>query len=83
MSVLSISESNLINSILNNPEEDFHKIVGLIEKKIIGKFDGKIWIEDKVDGDYTQGSNIMILVKAAHHTVRKDIKNGIPLTDHR
>ena len=46
-------------------------------------FDGKIWIEDKVDGDYTQGSNIMILVKAAHHTVRKDIKNGIPLTDHR
>ena len=46
-------------------------------KKIIGKFDGKIWVEDKVDGDYTKGSNFIVLVKAAHPIVREDIKNII------
>ena len=49
-------------------------------KKIIGKFDGKIWVEDKVDGDYTKGSNFIVVVKAAHPTVSKDIKKGITLT---
>ena len=51
-------------------------------KKIIGKFDGKIWVEDKVDGDYTKGSNFIVLIKAAHPTVSKNIKNGITLTAH-
>lgn len=30
-------------------------------KKIIGKYDGEIWIEDRVPGDHSQGSKFMIL----------------------
>ncbi|MFX1376827.1 MAG: PAS domain S-box protein [Promethearchaeota archaeon] len=30
--------------------------------KIIQIFDGKIWVEDRVKGDYTQGSNFIILL---------------------
>ncbi|MHA1438294.1 MAG: sensor histidine kinase [Promethearchaeota archaeon] len=33
--------------------------------KIIKKYNGKIWIEDKVKGDYTQGSNFIILMPEA------------------
>lgn len=49
-------------------------------KKIIAKFDGKIWVEDKVEGDYTKGSNFIVLVKVAHPTVSKNIKNVITLS---
>jgi PAS domain S-box-containing protein len=31
-------------------------------KKILKIFDGKIWVEDKVEGDYSQGSNFVILL---------------------
>jgi len=31
-------------------------------KKIIDSFDGKIWVEDKVKGDYSKGSNFIILI---------------------
>ena len=34
MSVLSLSESNLINSVLKNPNNDFQKIIDIIEEKI-------------------------------------------------
>jgi len=34
MSILSLSESNLINSMLKNPNEDFQKVIGLIEEKL-------------------------------------------------
>jgi signal transduction histidine kinase len=34
-------------------------------KKIIEKYDGKIWVEDKIQGDYTKGSNFVILVPLA------------------
>jgi PAS domain S-box-containing protein len=34
MNILSLSESNLINGMLKNPDEDFQKIVGLIENKL-------------------------------------------------
>jgi signal transduction histidine kinase len=30
--------------------------------KIMEIFDGKIWVEDKVKGDYTQGSNFVLLL---------------------
>ena len=40
--------------------------VGLsLVKKIIKKYNGKIWVEDKVKGDYTQGSNFIILIPEA------------------
>ncbi len=32
-------------------------------KKIVSKYDGKIWVEDRIKGDYTQGSNFIILLK--------------------
>jgi len=34
-------------------------------KKIIESYKGKIWVEDRVDGDYTQGSNFVFLIPEA------------------
>ncbi len=34
-------------------------------KKIITTFDGSIWVEDKVKGDYRKGSNFIILLHKA------------------
>ncbi|MFW9971177.1 MAG: sensor histidine kinase, partial [Candidatus Odinarchaeota archaeon] len=31
-------------------------------KRILNAFNGKIWVEDKVKGDFTQGSNFIILL---------------------
>ena len=33
--------------------------------KIMQVFNGKIWVEDKVRGDYTQGSNFILLLPEA------------------
>ena len=41
--------------------------VGLsLIKKIIKKYHGKIWVEDKVIGDYSKGSNFIILIPEAN-----------------
>jgi PAS domain S-box-containing protein len=32
-------------------------------KKIVSSYDGQIWVEDRVNGDYTKGSNFIILLK--------------------
>ena len=34
-------------------------------KKIIESYKGKIWIEDRIEGDYTQGSNFVFLIPEA------------------
>ncbi len=34
-------------------------------KKIIEKYYGKIWVEDKIQGDYTKGSNFVVLILLA------------------
>jgi len=34
-------------------------------KKIVESYKGKIWIEDRVEGDYTQGSNFVFLIPEA------------------
>jgi len=34
-------------------------------KKLIKSYNGKIWVEDIVEGDYTQGSNFVILIPEA------------------
>jgi len=31
-------------------------------KKIIESYDGDIWVEDKVEGDYTKGSKFIVLI---------------------
>ncbi len=37
--------------------------IGLsLVKKIMKGYDGKIWVEDKVKGDYSQGSNFILLI---------------------
>lgn len=37
--------------------------IGLsLVKKIIKGYNGKIWVEDKVKGDYSQGSNFILLI---------------------
>ncbi len=37
--------------------------IGLsLVKKIVENYNGKIWIEDKIKGDYTKGSNFIILI---------------------
>jgi len=37
----------------------------LLVKKILETFKGKIWVEDRVKGDYTKGSNFIILIPEA------------------
>jgi signal transduction histidine kinase len=32
-------------------------------KKIIDTYHGDIWVEDKVKGDYTQGSNFILMLQ--------------------
>jgi signal transduction histidine kinase len=34
-------------------------------KKIIEKYDGQIWVEDRIQGDYTKGSNFVLLLHQA------------------
>ena len=37
--------------------------IGLsLVKTIIDSYEGKIWVEDKVKGDYTKGSNFILLI---------------------
>ena len=33
--------------------------------KLIGLYNGEIWVEDRIKGDYTQGSNFIILIPLA------------------
>ncbi|MFX1427797.1 MAG: PAS domain S-box protein [Promethearchaeota archaeon] len=41
--------------------------IGLsLVKKIIKGYNGKIWIEDKVENDYTKGSNFIIMIPIAN-----------------
>jgi len=38
--------------------------IGLsLVKKIVGLYGGQIWVEDRIPGDYTQGSNFIVLLK--------------------
>ena len=40
--------------------------IGLsLVKMIITGYAGKIWVEDRIEGDYTKGSNFIILLKMA------------------
>ena len=39
-------------------------------KKILDGYNGKIWVEDKVKGDYSKGSNFILLIE----NKRKKIK---------
>ncbi len=40
--------------------------VGLsLVKRIVKNFDGKIWVEDRVKGDYKKGANFVVLLKEA------------------
>ena len=41
--------------------------IGLsLVKKIVGLYNGQIWVEDRVPGDHTQGSNFIVLLKEAN-----------------
>jgi len=31
-------------------------------KKVIGSYNGKIWVEDRIKGDYSKGSNFILLI---------------------
>ena len=38
--------------------------IGLsLVKTIITSYDGKVWVENRIKGDYTQGSNFVVLLK--------------------
>ncbi|MHA1131095.1 MAG: ATP-binding protein, partial [Candidatus Helarchaeota archaeon] len=34
-------------------------------KKLLELHNGEVWVEDRIEGDYTQGSNFIILVPRA------------------
>ena len=34
-------------------------------KKIVDKYGGKIWVEDRVKGDFSKGSNLIVFLKEA------------------
>ena len=36
-------------------------------KKIVDKFNGKIWVENRINGDYTKGSNFILLLREAQY----------------
>ena len=38
--------------------------LSLVEK-IVSKYNGKIWVEDKISGDYSKGSNFIITIPEA------------------
>ncbi|MFX1328284.1 MAG: sensor histidine kinase [Promethearchaeota archaeon] len=48
--------------------KDFKRIgLGLLlVNEVINSFSGKIWVQDKVKGDYTKGSNIVLLIPEAY-----------------
>ena len=48
--------------------KDFKRIgLGLLlANEVIRNISGKIWVEDKVQGDHTQGSNVIILIPEAY-----------------
>jgi PAS domain S-box-containing protein len=56
---LSIFERNTIES------KNFNRIgLGLsLVKRLIENYNGEIWVEDRIEGDYTQGSNFVILIR--------------------
>ena len=38
--------------------------IGLsLVKKIVDKYEGKIWVEDRIKGNYKEGSNFVVLLK--------------------
>jgi len=40
--------------------------IGLtLVKKAIENYNGQIWVEDKIAGDYTEGSNFIIMIPEA------------------
>ncbi len=57
-------QKNLIFQIGEQHKNIFSRLgLGLsLVKKIINTFDGSIWVEDKVKGDYRKGSNFIILL---------------------
>ena len=34
----------------------------LLVKRILDNYNGEIWVEDKIKGDYTKGTNFIILI---------------------
>jgi signal transduction histidine kinase len=48
--------------------KDFERIgLGLLlVNEVIENISGKVWIEDKISGDYKKGSNIVVLIPEAH-----------------
>ena len=54
-------------NIFQRVQKDTQSVSGMglglsIVKKIIDSYDGKIWVEDRVKGDHSKGSNFVILI---------------------
>ena len=45
-------------------------------KKIMESYDGNIWVEDRIEGDYSKGSSFIILIPLAKSQAVKEIRHG-------
>jgi len=46
-------------------------------KKIIESYDGKIWVEDRIKGDHSKGSNFIMLIPLAKSQEIKEVRQRI------
>ena len=63
---IGISDSRKV-SIFERGNRRYQKSRGMglglsLVKKVIDLYQGKIWVEDRVKGDYKQGSNFVLLI---------------------
>ncbi|MFX1365969.1 MAG: PAS domain S-box protein [Promethearchaeota archaeon] len=57
-------KESVLSRVYSDSKTTYGMGLGLtLVKKIIENYGGKIWIEDKVEGDYSKGTNVILLIQ--------------------